>query len=615
MVIEKLKNLLNEALIESKFEIDEKEINIEKPREKQFGDYSSNIALVLATKLKKSPLEIAESIKKALPDNDLIKETKIEKPGFINFYLNNTFFIDEVSKIAQNNGLKPKARKKEKIILEHTTVNPNKGLHIGHLRNTCLGDACANILEFLGNDVERHYYADDTGVQVAVTLLGLKNLNLKQEKDEKFDHFTQRVYVETVKKLESNKSLEKKELEIIEELDKQKGKNVVTANELTNKVLQGHLETTRKLNVEFDLIVWERDIIKRGFWQKAFEILKKSKRFKQVNSGKNKGCWVIKDILYSDKILVKSNGVVTYTGKDIAYHLWKFNLLGTDFLYAKWPNKLQKRELYSTDEDGKESNKFGHAQKVVNFIDVRQTYPQQAVKESLSALGFETEAKHLVHIDYGIVFLSKSTAKALGIKISKKTKQYAMSGRKGIAILVDDLIELVKEKVKKNHPKSKVANEVAVGAIKYQMLKYNTYTYLIFDYSEALDLYGDTGPYLQYAHARCRSILKKARNAGLNMDNTIENREINEEEIDILKHLHLFAQTLQEVGNSYSPNLLCTYLLELAQLFNTFYNKHQVISKDNSKSQTNLRLLLVKSTGDVLKQGLELLGIPAPEKM
>lgn len=615
MVNKILTDLISDSLKEIEIEFKGKEINIEKPKEKKFGDFSSNIALVLAPTIKKSPLEIAEKIKKAISENELIKEIKIESPGFINFYLNNKFFINYAWDLAQNNGLIKPKRTRTKIVLEHTTVNPNKALHIGHLRNTCLGDSCANILEFLGNKVERHYYADDTGVQVAVTLLGLEISKKKQNTFEKYDHFTQQIYVDTVKKLERDKTLRQKEKEIIDELDKQKGESVDKAKELTENVLRGHLETINELQVEFDLIVWERDILKSGFWQKAFEILRKSKRFEHVSTGKNKGCWVIKNILDGDKILVKSNGVVTYTGKDIAYHLWKFNLLGADFFYAKWPNNPQKKDLYTTEESGEKSDKFGHADHVVNFIDVRQTYPQQAVREALKALGFKKEANNLQHIAYGIVSLSKRTAKALGLKTSEKINQYAMSGRKGISVLVDDLIDLVKEKVKENHPRSKVVDEVAVGAIKYQMLKYNTYTNVSFDYSKALDLYGDTGPYLQYAYARSQNILKNASISNLEMKNDINEGEISQEELDILKHLNSYSKAIDDAGNSYSPNLLSGYLLELAQLFNTFYNKHQVVSKDNSKSQTNLRLLITKATGDVLRQGLELLGIPSPEKM
>jgi arginyl-tRNA synthetase len=368
--------------------------NLEEPPNSKMGDYATNIALTIASHQKKNLREVAEDIRQQLLRDSDIKSIEVAGPGFINFSLDPQFHFE----YAQNmvSAKLPDIGQGKKVVLEHTNVNPNKALHIGHLRNACLGNSCQKILTALGHNVEAQYYVDDTGVQVAVTLLGMLGLQPVNSENKKYDHFAQDVYVQTMERLETDDLLKCKQAEIIESLDQQKGELAIEAKEMATKVIYSNLETMCNMNVDYDLLVWESDILKNGFWEKAFSILREKnlKSFVLEKSGKNAGCWVIKGVLGEDKVIVKSNGVVTYTGKDVAYHLWKFNLLGKDFLYKEWPHRLQKKSLFTTAQNGERSDKFGRGDIVVNFIDVRQTLPQLAVKESLRLLGYEKQAEN-----------------------------------------------------------------------------------------------------------------------------------------------------------------------------------------------------------------------------
>ncbi len=595
--------------------------NIEKPVAEKFGDFSTNLAMVLAKELKMPPVEIAKIISTKFPILPFLERIEIEHPGFINFYLKKEALLLCLDKILTegNSFGSSNIGAGEKIVLEHTNVNPNKALHVGHLRSTCLGSSCEKILEFLGYDVEVHYYVDDTGVQVAVTGLGLKELDVKEKKDEKFDHFAGRVYTQTMKLIAENKDLEKKQKEIIKILDKQQeGATLDFMKKFAKRILECNLETTYSFDVQYDLLVWESDIIKAGFFDKAFEIMKQNPNFYFSKKGKNKGCFVMKDQEEKEKVILKSTGEATYTGKDIAYHFWKFNLLGEDFKYKKWEGKSQqKKSLWTTSSDGKKSENFGKAQKVVNFIDVRQSFPQEMVNYALQTLGFTKEAQNMQHVGYGIVSLSPRTARVLGKETSLDKQQYAMSGRDGLFVLADDLLEMVQKQVWKKHSKSPAIEAISKSAIKYSMLNYNPYSDVVFSYDKALDIQGNSGPYLQYVFARCKSILKKAEKEGKKVYYSDKYAQIHlsDEEKSVLRYLYLFPQVIRRSGKNYSPSLLCNYLFKLGSRFNTFYAKHHVLEKGQDKLLTDFRILLVASTAQVLENGLKLLGIEPVEKM
>lgn len=589
-----------------------------KPASQENGDLATNLAMILAKDLKKSPMDVAKELVDGLSKSDFIENVEIKAPGFINFFFRKDFLVGNLGSVleAGESFGKSDFGKNQKVVLEHTNVNPNKALHIGHLRNACLGSACERILEHLDYNVEAEYYVDDTGVQVAVTYLGIKKLEGATLENQKYDHFAQDIYVKTMDLIEKDPEYKTAQEEIISELDKQDGSDVLPAKEFASKVILSNLVTMHNLEIDYDLMVWESDIIKRGFWATAFEILKKNNNaFVKLEEGKNAGCWVIKNVLGEDKVIVKSNGVATYTGKDIAYHFWKFNLLGKDFLYKEWHGKLQEKPLFTTTPDGTETEQFGRADIVVNFIDVRQTFPQQAVVESLKALGYKNQAQNLKHVGYGIVFLSPKTAKELGIDTSENKTRYAMSGRKGIGILADDLFDLVSKKIKEQYPESEVSKEVSIAAIKFHMLKYNTLSDIVFDLDQALDFHGNSGPYLQYTFARTQSILRKAKEFGKEINNHTKYENASDEEKELMSTLLSFSSAVNDAGKEFAPQLLCNYLFELSQKFNTYYSKNIIVSTKEANSQDDFRILLTAAIGQVLKNGLYLLGIPALEKM
>lgn len=633
------KNLIKSALEKVLNDLDVKQVNftVERPAEEKFGDYATNVAMILAGRLKKSspgaalakagPLEIAKDIIPRLSKISFVERIGIEPPGFINFYLKKESLLFNLKKINE------KAReccavnvgKGKKIVLEHTDLNPNKALHVGHLRSACLGSACENILKFLGYRAETQYYVDDTGVQVATSALGILDLDVDQMAGEKYDHYAGRAYVVAMKALEKNKQLEKKRNEIIKALDRQEGPSLDFIKKFIDLVVVANLTTTERFGINYDLLIWESDIIKSKFWEKTFALLKKCPGFYQPKSGKNKGCWVLKNVVNSnaqtdefrEKVIVKANGVVTYTGKDIAYHLWKFNLLGVDFKYAKWPKNKQNKSYWSTSRDGKSNDSFGKAAKVVNFIDSRQSFPQEIVKNSLKLLGFEKESAAMQHAGYGVVSLAPKTAQDLGASVAQDKNQYAMSGRAGLVVLADDLLELVKSKLKQKHPDAPDLEQVAIAAIKYLMLTHNTYSNIVFSYDRALDFYGNSGPYLQYSYARCSSVLKKAvtmkRKVQFSQD--FAKLEFSQEEQAVLRWLLYFPETIIESGKQLAPNLLCNYLYELSGRFNVFYNKRPILRSKKGPAVIQFRLFLTAATAQVLTNGLGLLGIKPLEKM
>ncbi len=593
----------------------------------EHGDCAANIALLLAKTLKKSPMQLAEQLADTLSGDSKLKtyvdRIEVAKPGFINIFFNTADLSHKLPEFLKS--LQKKVSGKEKVVIEHTNVNPNKAMHIGHLRNAILGDTINTVLKRAGFTTEVQYYVDDTGVQVVDTYLGIKELKLDQLPGEKFDHFCWRVYAGITEAYETDPNLLTKRKLILHELEKGTTDTAHSVKALAVQILSEHLKTMSQFGIGYTLLVWESDILGFGFWKTAFELLKKSAVFLKETEGKNKGCWIIKsdddsvaDEYSPDKVIVKSDGTVTYTGKDVAYHLWKFNLLGKDFQYRTWDDAPQKEPLATTDQGGKKSAAYGRADYVYNVIDVRQAYPQAMVKIALDSLGHPKQADHLKHVSYGIVSLSESTAKALGVSTEAGKSVYSMSGRKGIGIKVDDLLTATEDRVSKKtytveskrSEEAISARKVAIGAIKYYMLRYNPQTDMVFDFDEALSLEGNTGPYIQYAHARMAGILEKSGAKKYPMPKSMT---LSSEESQLVKKMYQWPQILERVALDLSVNALTTYAFELANSFNRFYEAQPVLKAE--KTLREQRIALVASCKEVLADVLAVLGIEAPEKM
>ncbi len=746
-----IKNSLQDVLVNlgaPKQVIDSLELTY--PKHKNFGDYSTNIALLLAKHFKKAPVAIAQDIVEKLKERkvlqELVLDIKVENPGFINFFLHSNNILKIIADSLQNgesfsthegdiqelgaqdnNGVSttskdssssqsitlakalftPIAKKKnKKIIVEHTSVNPNKALHIGHLRNAVLGDTISRLLKNIVENVEVQNYIDDTGVQVADTTAALvlyNNSKLDTPGGIQFDDYAWDIYAQFHKDLKraEEKEEDKTQLEksdngkadinenkpegsagdkiniaedkinilelrkqIVHQIEAAKGEYYDLSQKVVYKILDHHLSDLSKLNIKYNLLIHERDIIGFNLWDYAFKKLKQAGRVKFYEDGKYAGCWVFESPNMPPKILVRSDGTKVYTAKDIAYHLWKVGAIDFDFLYKVWQGEIYKDDnLYQTDPNGKEykdkngKHKFGFADKVINVIDYRQAYPQQVVKEAIEEVVGKKDM--LYHLAYGVVNLSKKTAELLGVDTSDNKKVYTMSGRKGVGIKAKDLYNKVKEavaKVVKENYKVKHAgsnndvhntgggisvnteagidiNAITTAAIRYQLIKYTASRDIVFDIDDAIQFVGKSGPYLQYSFVRALNILKKlygnninnkqdvsdvlehiARDIQDDVSRALEVYELKDHEQELVnilfKHNEYLVDTLQAID----PVLYAEYAYDLASAFNSFYEKSHIISEKDKNAKV-VRIFLVLLFVRTKRQVLENLGVGEIYKM
>ncbi len=582
--------------------------SVEISTNKQFGDYSTNVAMRVAKLVNKNPMQVAEELASQLECG-----LEIAKPGFINFFVDKDQFAKITLEKALANELIDSAPKMKKIIVEHTSVNPNKAMHVGHVRNAILGDSIANLLKRQGYKVEIHNYIDDTGVQVADTVNGLMHLGMKQVDGQKFDDFCWDVYTKINKEYEVQPSLLETRAGILHEIEKGTGEIALFAAKTVEQVVACHLETMSNLGIDYDVLVYESDIIKFGFWEHAFSLLKKSRNFVLEPEGDNKDCWVLKydSSEFGDKVFVRSDGTKVYTAKDVAYHLWKFGILGKDFLFKQFSPETS---VYRTSMGGVANSEFGKADAIVNVIDERQKYPQEMVKHALHSLSYTQQADAYSHIAYGVVSLSPETAQALGVDISGGKSTYAMSGRKGIGVKVSDLLALLEKEIEGIQNKSVenaiTAKGIAVGALKQYMLKNNPESPVLFDYKQALQLTGNTGPYLQYSHARAFSILDKV---AVFKETATKSTELTETEYELVKQITNWPDILARATKDFNISTIAEYAFELSKSFHAFYEHNNVLKSEGVEK--DFRLTLVKAYTLVIKDVLGVLGIKAPDRM
>jgi arginyl-tRNA synthetase len=636
------------------------EIPFNVPPHREIGDFSSAVCLSLAKERRQPPMEIAketiEQLRSKLPP--YIQEVTLTPPGYINFKMDwPALAQDLIPQILEKGDLfgRPLSTQKEKVFIEHTSVNPNKTMHIGHLRNAVLGDTIARVLDWLGFSTEVCNYIDDTGLQVVDVVTALLYLDSpfftegssdfkpiwqKILKDQRFDYFCWDLYARFQNELEKNASLLEKREEILHKIEGGLHPIASFAKELAEKIVQAHLETVAQLSIFYDLLNWESDIICRGFWEVTFELLKERGALRFETEGPNKGCWVVpfggiveteEGVKSLDKILVRSNGSVTYTGKDVAYQLWKFGLLKKDFLYRDWGFQTNGKVLWTTGREGDPgdllSQRFGHADRVINVIDTRQSYPQQVVSECLRQMGFEKQAEESIHLSYEVVNLSPQAARLLGIGEVNEKKAFAMSGRSGTGVKANDFIQMVKQKVieKADHPLEEgVASALASAAIRYYLLKFTLESQIIFDFDEALKTTGDTGIYLEYAHARACSILRKAEERKIDLQWRKDSipTQLTETERDLLDALLGFSSTIIKTGNALRVSQLTEYAFDLATAFTNFY-EHPDPGADvqtpfihlRDQRLQNFRLSLVKAFQTVMANVLKLMGMPTLERI
>ncbi|MBH5316510.1 arginine--tRNA ligase [Paenibacillus sp. GSMTC-2017] len=605
-------------------------VSVEKPSNEDHGEYSSNVAMQLAKLLRRSPLDIARYYQEKLKEDDelnkIVDLIEIAPPGFINFHLNWSGWAEGLSR--QGGGSKPATAKK--TLIEHTSINPNKSAHIGHLRNSCIGDTLARLLRHQGHKVEVHNYIDDLGNQLADTVVGLLR-STTEGSFERFGDFCWETYSAVNKAYKSAPELTQQRTNILHQLEEGNNAMAWLGLLVAERIVKEHVDEMNQFGISYDVLVWESDIVREGFWSETFEKLEQTSVFRQEQTGKLAGCWVLKadagksdevsgvlaeevandsdsDGHQEDKVLVRSNGVLTYTAKDIAYHLWKFGLLDKDFRYKKFSDGL-----WTTNGGGKKRS-IGLADTVINVIDQRQQYPQAMVKEALIALGFEAQAQHLHHVSYGVVSLSPETAKGLGIDTSDGKRAYAMSGRQGIGVKVSEMLSVM-EKVVDERRSRKIglsSRTIAAAAIRYYLLKYHLQTEVVFDLQQATETTGNTGIYLLYTYARTSSLLEKVNiaNVGIELPSF---DDLEKQERALLRLLAYWPETLQNAERELSPNVLCTYAHELAATFNHFYAVCPILKAEEGKK--SLRVWLSHRSKETLHEVLTILGLPTPKRM
>jgi arginyl-tRNA synthetase len=648
-VAELIKGLLNEE-----------EIPFNVPPRREMGDFSSALCLSLAKKRRQPPMEIAQKTAEQLSLNPppFIQKITVSPPGYLNFKVDwPGLALELIPQILEKGDLfgRPVVTPKEKVFIEHTSVNPNKAMHIGHLRNAVLGDTVARVLNWLGFPTEVCNYIDDTGLQLVDVVTALLYIDppvysedssdfevmwTKVPADQPFDYFCWDLYSRFQSELEKTAGLLPRRETILHQIERGSHPIASFAKDLAEKIVHAHLGTVAQLSIFYNLLNWESDIIERGFWEATFELLKERGAIRFETEGPNEECWVVpfggfvktdEGIKSLDKILVRSNGSVTYTGKDVAYQLWKFGLLNKDFLYKVWGRQANGEVLWSTAHDGEPighlAHHFGHAERVINVIDTRQSYPQQVVSECLRQMGFDKEAKQSVHLAYEVVNLSPQAARLLGMEEIELKKSFAMSGRSGTGVKAKDFIEMVKKKVveKADHSlEESTASALAAAAIRYYLLRFTVESQIVFDFDEALKTTGNTGIYLEYAYARACSILRKAdeRKIDLQWKKDCIPAQLTETERRLLDALSGFSTVVTKTGKTLRVSQLTEYAFDLATSFTDFYEHPDpeanvqipFIHLQNQSLQV-FRLSLVKSFQNVMASMLNLMGMATLERI
>jgi arginyl-tRNA synthetase len=636
-----LKNRLSAELaatIRERFDVQHEPV-LEVPPRRELGDLSSPAAMQLARVLKRNPRSIAEELAGALRRPEIVRDIQVHGAGFLNFFLDRRAFTAALLDAPLLEG----GLRMGKVVIEHTNINPNKAAHIGHLRNAVLGDVLGRSLKSLGYPVEIQNYIDDTGVQLADVVVGFIDLRGFSPAQvaaipEPFDFYCWDLYSEAGRWFEANPERQRLRRETLHELETGRGPRAEMGALVARRVVARHLATMGRIDVSYDLLTHEGDILGHQFFEQAFGLLKQSGAVHLEKEGKNAGCWVMPlsqaeefaGLEDPDKVIIRSDGTVTYVGKDIAYQLWKFGLLGRDFGYRFWAEQ----GVWETTRDGVEGHPvFGHAWRVFNVIDTRQSYLQKIVRAGLQALGHEAEAGRSVHFAYEMVALSPATARQLGYlgdEAEDEDKVLEMSGRKGIGVKADDLIDQLLVKAREEIATRNrdlgdaeldgLARQIATAALRFFMVKATNNRVIAFDFDEALSFEGESGPYLQYSLVRAKNIRRRLEQEGLPADVFAEEvsglaHELWSEDLwDLVLVVAQTGETVEKASESLELSLIARHALEIAQRFNALYHRHPILQEKDSQVRA-ARLATVQ----VFRRGLEtlgeLLGIPVPEKM
>ena len=628
----------------------EAQVVVEQPKQPEFGELAVPVAFQLARQMRQSPKKIAQDLVAEIGPIEGIAALEVAGAGYINVRFDRAAY--GVGQLWVKSIVELEQDLTQKIIVEHTNINPNKAAHIGHLRNAALGDTFVRMLRSLGKQVEVQNYIDNTGVQVADVVVGFHYLENKTPVEvaelaarPRFDYLCWDLYARTSAYYATNEKALNWRSEALHAIESGTGPIAELGHIVADAIVRAHLKTMLRLDVDYDLLPRESEILHLKFWAAAFELLKERKAIYLETEGKNKGCWVMPAASFStdaesedNKVIVRSNGTVTYVGKDIAYQLWKFGLLGKDFYYRTLLRYPDGRDLWVTSDQPSHhpyQPKFGQGTMVYNVIDVRQSYLQDVVVAGLRALGYEAQAERSIHFSYEMVALSPRCCAELGIELSEEDKQrpyVEVSGRKGLGVKADDLmdklIDKALEEVASRHAdrpyeeQRKVAGAIAIGALRYFLLKFTRTSVIAFDFQEALSFEGETGPYVQYAAVRARNILRKLEERGEALPDF--RRDLSAEALGRQLQSEDFWQVLLAASKSDSaveravasgePAHVAKYAFQLAQSFNNFYHQYHILHEENREKKVFL-LWMTDFFRRQLERTLDILGIRTPEYM
>ena len=655
-----LKNRLESHLrdvLKAKYDLSVENIPIETPPDLSFGELATPIAFELARKLRKAPKAIAQEIVAELGTPRGFTSFEIAGAGYINAH------IDRVVAVRMMTSGEDSRKVETGIhaLVEHTSINPNKAAHIGHLRNAILGDTFVRLLEAAGREVAVQNYIDNTGVQVADVVVGFLYVEKKTLAEirafiedlelhfQRVDFYCWDLYARTSQWYSSGTEAENDErkklrYQTLHEIEQGGNETAAVADLISTTVLRRHLETMLRLGIEYDFLPRESEILHLNFWALAFEQLKQKGVLYFETEGKNKGCWVMSrtgsatadgETDEDAKVIVRSNGTVTYVGKDIAYHLWKFGLLGRDFGYRKF-FAYKSHECWISAEHGEADHPhFGDAQAIYNVIDSRQSDPQANVIQALRGLGYTQQADNYTHFGYEMVALTPRCAAELGYEVPEEDQSrpyIEVSGRKGFGVKADDLIDKLIEATRREvdtrqtsrdeQERQVIAEQIAIGALRYFMLKFTRNSVIAFDFKDALSFEGETGPYIQYAVVRARNIFRKGsitpdavlREFAGSDPGAFLMGEAGQDIWALWIRAGRRSAVLDQCIATSEPAYLAKHAFQLAQEFNNFYHKHHVLTEIDPER----RMFLLATAAVAMRElitALDMLGIESPEAM
>ena len=651
------------AFVSRTYALDLPEIVIEQPPKVEFGEYALPLAFELAKKLRKAPRKIAEEIVSGIGPVPGFEKLELAGAGYINARVKR----DELARALVADE-KPRADVPSgKVLVEHSSINPNKAAHVGHLRNAVLGDTFVRLLKFSGREVDVQNYIDNTGAQVADVVVGFLYIEKKSRaeieqltRQPRFDYYCWDLYARVSQWYAEDKQNLQVRQQALHAIEEGGNETAAIADLISVAVLRRHLETMDRLDIEYDFLPRESEILHLHFWDAAFTKLKEGGVIFFETEGKNKGCWVMRragtskpdsagaaessedsQVAEEDqKVIVRSNGTVGYVGKDIAYHMWKFGLLGRDFGYRKFYRYPNGRDCWiSTAVGALDHPHFGNVAEIYNVIDARQAEAQNTVIEALRGLGYQQQADHYTHFSYEMVALTPRCAAELGYQLSDEDKSRAyieVSGRKGFGVKADDLLDRLivsaKSEVDGRHPqlseaeRTTIATQIAIGALRYFMLKFTKSSVIAFDFKEALSFEGETGPYAQYAAVRAVNIFRKG---GFDPEEFDRNPVARVSRADLEKYLtgetgtEIWELWLAASKTSWvidqciattEPAYLAKHAFQLAQLFNAFYHRHPILSEAD-EGRKKFLLATVAIVRRELTRVLAVMGISVPSVM